>query len=104
MSYRSHFIESSLHFKPCFTEDERDEETIISVYKKDTEDTVIDVTKKHDTTIPHAVNLGLSVLWADCNVGESLNTPTGILFGWGDATPDFGGFNISDTPASLKRR
>ena len=34
----------------------------------------------------HAVDLGLSVLWADCNVGGTTDAPTGELYGWGDAT------------------
>ena len=33
-----------------------------------------------------AVNLGLSVLWADCNVGTSAELPAGGLYGWGDPT------------------
>lgn len=34
----------------------------------------------------HAVDLGLSVLWADCNVGTNINNPAGGLYGWGDST------------------
>lgn len=33
-----------------------------------------------------AVDLGLSVLWADCNVGGSSESPTGGLYGWADPT------------------
>ncbi len=33
-----------------------------------------------------AVDLGLSVLWADCNVGGSSESPTGALYGWADPT------------------
>ena len=34
----------------------------------------------------HAVDLGLSVLWADCNVGSNQNNSAGGLYGWGDAS------------------
>ena len=33
-----------------------------------------------------AVDLGLSVLWADCNVGGFSEHPVGGLYGWGDPT------------------
>ena len=33
-----------------------------------------------------AVDLGLSVLWANCNVGGSPENPIGGLYGWGDPT------------------
>ena len=33
-----------------------------------------------------AIDLGLSVLWADCNVGANRNNPIGDLYGWGDST------------------
>lgn len=35
---------------------------------------------------PNPVDLGLSVKWADCNVGGTPNNPKGGLYGWGDAT------------------
>lgn len=33
-----------------------------------------------------AVDLGLSVLWADCNVGGNSDNPIGGLYGWADPT------------------
>lgn len=33
-----------------------------------------------------AVDLGLSVLWADCNVGGESEAPIGNLYGWADST------------------
>ena len=42
-----------------------------------------------DTTTykPHAVDLGLSVLWADCNVGATSPTGTGQVYAWGETAP-----------------
>lgn len=34
----------------------------------------------------NAVDLGLSVLWADCNVGGDSESPIGGLYGWADPT------------------
>lgn len=34
----------------------------------------------------HAVDLGLSVLWADYNIGGTHKSPVGGLYGWGDPT------------------
>ena len=41
---------------------------------------------KVDDSNINAVDLGLSVLWADCNVGGTHDAPQGDLFGWGDVT------------------
>ena len=35
---------------------------------------------------PKAIDLGLSVKWADCNVGSTSSVPAGGLYGWGDPT------------------
>lgn len=34
-----------------------------------------------------AVDLGLSILWADCNIGASSPTSFGDYFGWGEIVP-----------------
>jgi hypothetical protein len=35
---------------------------------------------------PKAIDLGLSVLWAVCNIGGDVDSPIGGLYGWGDPT------------------
>ena len=80
--------------------DETDEETIIA--PKEIEDTQIDSEETIlsgskiindyalndfvDENNVHAVDLGLSILWADCNVGANSSCPAGGLYGWGDVT------------------
>ena len=43
-----------------------------------------------------AVDLGLSVLWADCNVGGNTDSPVGGLYGWGDATGAKNSIDVAD--------
>lgn len=44
----------------------------------------------------NAVDLGLSVLWADCNVGGDSESPIGGLYGWADPTGEKTSQNIND--------
>ena len=44
----------------------------------------------------NAVDLGLSVLWADCNVGGDSESPIGGLYGWGDPTGEKTSQNVAD--------
>lgn len=44
----------------------------------------------------NAVDLGLSVLWADCNVGGDSESPIGGLYGWADPTGEKTSQNIKD--------
>ena len=44
----------------------------------------------------NAVDLGLSVLWADCNVGGDSESPIGGLYGWADPTGEKASQNIKD--------
>lgn len=44
----------------------------------------------------HAVDLGLSVLWADCNVGGTSDAPIGELYGWGDITGKKTSLSVGD--------
>ena len=37
--------------------------------------------------VPEAVDLGLSVLWASCNLGAALESETGYYFAWGEVHP-----------------
>ena len=43
-----------------------------------------------------AVDLGLSVLWADCNVGGDSESPIGGLYGWGDPSGEKTSQNVKD--------
>jgi len=43
-----------------------------------------------------AVDLGLSVLWADCNVGGNSESPIGGLYGWGDPTGEKSSQDVRD--------
>ena len=44
----------------------------------------------------NAVDLGLSVLWADCNVGGDSESPIGGLYGWADPTGEKMSQNVAD--------
>lgn len=44
----------------------------------------------------NAVDLGLSVLWADCNVGGDSESPIGGLYGWADPTGEKKSQNVAD--------
>lgn len=43
-----------------------------------------------------AIDLGLSVKWGICNVGSSIENPTGDLYGWGDPTGEKKSQVVSD--------
>ena len=43
-----------------------------------------------------AIDLGLSVKWASCNVGTSVSRPAGGLYGWGDPTGDRRSLYVKD--------
>lgn len=57
----------------------KDEETVISP-------SYTNFTNAEGFIKPKAIDLGLSVKWADCNVGSTSSVPTGGLYGWGDAS------------------
>lgn len=42
------------------------------------------------------VDLGLSILWADCNVGGDSESPIGGLYGWADPTGEKTSQNVAD--------
>ena len=66
--------------------------TIITDTKRESsindEETILNSRRFHqkDGVRAKAVDLGLSVKWADCNVGGSSDAPIGGLYGWADAT------------------
>lgn len=49
-----------------------------------------------DDNIVHAVDLGLSVLWAESNIGGSIASPIGELYGWGDVTGQKKSIDVED--------
>jgi uncharacterized protein (TIGR02145 family) len=52
------------------------------------------------TNDAHMVDLGLSVYWADCNVGATKAEDYGGLYGWADATGLKTSTNLIDYPSS----
>ncbi|MCH4155520.1 MAG: zinc-ribbon domain-containing protein [Muribaculaceae bacterium] len=50
--------------------------------------------------MPVAVDLGLSVKWADCNVGASSPTECGQYFGWADPTGNKVSTDVNDYPSA----
>ena len=72
------------------------EETVISTTDQiDSEETILAGSEPYQKQVPkdfidenniHAVDLGLSVLWADYNIGGTQKSPIGGLYGWGDPT------------------
>lgn len=80
-------IESLLDMNPH----SGDESTRLDIPVEDTEETVI-VSGPPQQHVPvrnslaNAVDLGLSVKWADCNVGGTPYNQKGGLYGWADAT------------------
>ena len=64
------------------------EETIIAGYPKNNYVVVHQQEDEEEhplTMCGNAVDMGLSVKWADCNVGTDAGHPAGGLYGWGDA-------------------
>ena len=74
-----------------------DEETIMSgSSKNDDEETILACREVRLYGNVKAVDLGLSVLWADCNVGGNSESPIGGLYGWGDPSGEKTSQNIKD--------
>ena len=78
------------------------EQTIISSLKQDVQPTSEETLYNFsgvsigNNTVAKAIDLGLSVLWADCNVGGESGCPVGGLYGWGDPTGEKTSQNIKD--------
>ena len=76
---------------------QNDEETILSgPIKNDDEETILAGREVRQYGNVKAVDLGLSVLWADCNVGGNSESPIGGLYGWGDPSGEKTSQNIKD--------
>lgn len=67
-------------------------ETVLATKPQPTSvETVLADSIEPQETNTRGIDLGLSVLWADCNIDRNDDSPTRGLYGWGDAT----GQNIS---------
>lgn len=76
---------------------QNDEETILSASNKnDDEETILAGKEVRQYGNVNAVDLGLSVLWADCNVGGNSESPIGGLYGWGDPSGEKTSQNVKD--------
>ena len=76
---------------------QNDEETILSgPVKNDDEETILAGKEVLRFGKVNAVDLGLSVLWADCNVGGNSESPIGGLYGWGDPSGEKKSQNVAD--------
>lgn len=82
--------------------EKKTEETIIVSPKESTDrietNVVLDVIESsvNAPTEVQAIDLGLSVKWASCNVGTSVNQPAGALYGWGDPTGGKKSVSVAD--------
>lgn len=73
------------------------EETILdSSIQVDDEETILAGREVLRFEKVNAVDLGLSVLWADCNVGGDSESPIGGLYGWADPSGEKKSQNVAD--------
>ena len=73
------------------------EETIVAgPVQVDDEETILAGREVRRFGKVNAVDLGLSVLWADCNVGGDSESPIGGLYGWADPTGEKTSQNVVD--------
>ena len=73
------------------------EETILdSTIQVDDEETILAGNEVRQFGKVNAVDLGLSVLWADCNVGGDSESPIGGLYGWADPSGEKTSQNVKD--------
>ena len=73
------------------------EETIVAgSVQVDDEETILAGREVRRFGKINAVDLGLSVLWADCNVGGDSESPIGGLYGWADPSGEKTSQNIRD--------
>lgn len=73
------------------------EETILaSSIQVDDEETILAGNELRRFGKVNAVDLGLSVLWADCNVGGDSESPIGGLYGWADPSGEKKSQNVAD--------
>ena len=72
------------------------EETVSSSITENDEETILSTRNVQPVINANAVDLGLSVLWADCNVGGDSESPIGGLYGWADPTGEKTSQNVKD--------
>ena len=73
------------------------EETILaSSIQVDDEETILAGNEVQRFGKVNAVDLGLSVLWADCNIGGDSESPIGGLYGWADPSGEKTSQNVKD--------
>ena len=73
------------------------EETIVAgPVQVDDEETILAGREVRRFGKINAVDLGLSVLWADCNVGGDSESPIGGLYGWADPSGEKTSQNVKD--------
>ena len=73
------------------------EETIVaSPIPVDDEETILAGREVRRFGKFNAVDLGLSLLWADCNVGGDSDSPIGGLYGWADPSGEKTSQNVKD--------
>lgn len=73
------------------------EETILaSSIQVDDEETILAGNELRRLGKVNAVDLGLSVLWADCNIGGDSESPIGGLYGWADPSGEKISQNVKD--------
>ena len=78
-------------------EERNTEETIVSgSIPVDDEETILAGKEVLRFGKVNAVDLGLNVLWADCNVGGDSESPIGGLYGWADPTGEKTSQNVAD--------
>lgn len=91
-------------FKQSSSEEKREnsqseqhtEAKVVGFIPADDEETILAGKEVQGFGKINAVDLGLSVLWADCNVGGDSESPIGGLYGWADPTGEKTSQNIKD--------
>ena len=78
------------------SEQNTDETILDSSIQVDDEETILAGREVLRFEKVNAVDLGLSVLWADCNVGGDSESPIGGLYGWADPSGEKKSQNVAD--------
>lgn len=78
------------------SEQHTEETKVVDFIPVDNEETILAGKEVRRLGKINAVDLGLSVLWADCNVGGDSESPIGGLYGWADPTGEKMSQNVED--------
>ena len=80
---------------------DREQQNLISGYIQNPDTTDEENTEDDSLINGHRyVDLGLSVMWADCNIGSDNPYNHGMLCGWADITGGKGSEEINDYPSA----